>query len=58
MRARFPKPPHSRRPSKRLLDRHRDELAGVIIEPLIQGAGGMKFHSPQALAHDSPGLHS
>ncbi|MDB2414973.1 adenosylmethionine--8-amino-7-oxononanoate transaminase [Rickettsiales bacterium] len=25
-------------------------VAGVIIEPLIQGAGGMKFHSPDSLA--------
>ncbi len=26
------------------------EIAGVIIEPLIQGAGGMKMHPPEALA--------
>ncbi len=32
------------------IQQHRAELAGVIIEPLIQGAGGMKFHSPEALA--------
>lgn len=25
-------------------------VAGVVIEPLVQGAGGMKFHSPDALA--------
>lgn len=32
------------------LSDHRDQLAGVIIEPLVQGAGGMKFHSAEALA--------
>ncbi len=32
------------------LSRHRHDLAAVIIEPLIQGAGGMKFHSPEDLA--------
>ncbi len=26
------------------------EVAGVIIEPLVQGAGGLKFHSPDILA--------
>ena len=26
------------------LTRHGDEIAGIIIEPLVQAAGGMKFH--------------
>jgi adenosylmethionine-8-amino-7-oxononanoate aminotransferase len=31
------------------LTRESDELAGMIIEPLLQGAGGMRFHSPTTL---------
>lgn len=33
----------------RFLQEKRDTLAGVIIEPLVQGAGGMKFHRPESL---------
>jgi len=33
----------------RFLREHREELAGVIIEPLVQGAAGMKFHSADQL---------
>lgn len=33
----------------RFIDAHADELAGLVVEPLVQGAGGMRFHDPQVL---------
>ena len=32
-----------------LIGEHADRVAGIIVEPLVQGAGGMRFHDPSVL---------
>jgi adenosylmethionine-8-amino-7-oxononanoate aminotransferase len=49
--ARLPQDPASAAAFDSLLDQHAENLAAIIVEPLVQGAGGMRFHAPGVLRH-------
>ena len=48
--ASLPRDEETAREFERVVAAHAHELTAVILEPLVQAAGGMKFHSPETLA--------
>jgi adenosylmethionine-8-amino-7-oxononanoate aminotransferase len=47
----LPRDPETIAAFDNFLDQHAQTLAAIIVEPLVQGAGGMVFHTPAVLRH-------
>ena len=47
----LPRDPESTAAFDTFLDQHAHTLAGILVEPLVQGAGGMVFHDAAVLRH-------
>jgi adenosylmethionine-8-amino-7-oxononanoate aminotransferase len=48
--AELPRTPMAAQALDQLLGAQAEHVAAVIVEPLVQGAGGMRFHPPRVLA--------